>query len=75
MHDLLEGYLPYVCKQLLITLRSAVTVNDVNRSIRAFDFGMDEKPSEVPDSVLESSSGTHFGQSGEININFSYTLF
>ena len=52
MHDLLEGYLPYLCKKLLIALKgSAVTLNDLNRFIRIFDFGMDDKPSQVPECV------------------------
>lgn len=80
MHDVLEGYLPYVCKQLINAVKGPnMTLEYLNRSIHAFDFGLDDKPSEVLNSVLESS-GTHFGQSGImqcifINVFITHFLF
>lgn len=66
MHDILEGYLPYVCKQLLAKLRPyGITLQYVNTSIEAFDFAPYEKPSPVPESAIKSTDGTHFGQSGK----------
>lgn len=65
MHDILEGYLPYLCKQLLNHLKSAanLTLDYLNQSISNFNFEGD-KPSPIPESVTQSLSGTTFGQSG-----------
>ena len=69
MHDVLEGYLPYIFKQLLFYVRQfGVMLNLVNSCIEAFDFGQDQKPSPVPESTLKSTEGTCIGQSGKFAI-------
>lgn len=64
MHDLLEGYLPYLCKLMLCEVRSfGITIKFINDAMENFSFGLDEKPSLIPESALKSMD-THLGQSG-----------
>lgn len=66
MHDVLEGYLPYLCKQLFIDLEPlGITLECINRCIESFDYGPnDDKPSQIPINAIKSRSGTNLGQNG-----------
>lgn len=64
MHDILEGYLPFVMKQLLHSVRQfGVNLQFLNDSIKSFSYGSDAIPSTIPDALLKTE-GTHLGQSG-----------
>lgn len=66
MHDILEGYLPFLCKQLIIALQPyGLTIDYINSCIEGFQFGQDEKPSALPHNILKSGAG--LGQNGTYN--------
>ena len=71
MHDVLEGYLPYVFKLLVHSLKDVgVTTGMLNQVIENFDFGPDCRPSPIPEKAISSQEGTHLGQSGNFILIF-----
>ena len=65
MHDVLEGYLPYVFKLLIHSCKDlGIDTTMLNKIIENFDFGPDCRPSPIPVKAIKSQEGTHLGQSG-----------
>ena len=65
MHDILEGYLPHVLKQLVPALRNyGISLELINNIVNSFEFGEDCKPSPLQ-STSFNSDGTSIGQSGK----------
>lgn len=69
MHDILEGVLPMCVKHLLSHLlqTSAVTVDELNRRINAFDFGAVEGSNRPRGTI----SATHLN-AGELRQSGTY---
>lgn len=70
MHDILEGYLPYTVKLMLMEFFSNayLSLEQLNRVIENFDYGHNDssnKPSAISHTTMASQENCGLAQSGK----------